>query len=282
MGIMSTIERANLNGRCAIFCSDDGRKKIKDNKGIKIYDHIDESKFETFNFFTSRFYSAVDIHVSEKPHVIVMTDLNVAKHTMIEPRSELIQIAGRFREIELASLTIIANHDKYLFYRSCEGAKAYLDGCEEIYRTLQSLRDISTSEEAAETLGEALERVSYARFLTKNEEKNYFMIDNYFQKEELKELYADKATWQDVFKEKALMEQFKVTHRDYIFGRPSFYPKVSGVYNYIDIVKRVVAFLDKLHDTETEEVYTVFDRQDALNELMKNYGNIVEAYSMLG
>src|SRR5690606_29451163 len=94
--------------------------------------------------------------------------------------------------------------------------------------------------------------------------------------------YADKATWQDVFKEKALMGQIKVTHRDYIFGRPSFYPKVSGVYNYIGIVKRVVAFLDKLHDTETEEVYTVFDRQDALNELMKKYGNIVEAYSMLG
>lgn len=280
IGIMSVIERANLHGKCAIFCSDGSGDKIKRDKGIKVYNDINESNFMEFNFFTSRFYSAVDININEPPHVIVFTDLNVAEHTMIDPYSDLIQISGRFRGINLASLTFISNQQIKLSYKSPKEAQEYLNGCGETYTTFQSLRDVASNEGARDLLTEALEKVTYSKFLTKDGEKNYFMIDNYFQKEKIKSLYADPKKWKEAFESVELKKQFNTISFEYNFKIPSYYPKVYGVQNFIETVKEVSNLLDILY--EDEEVYSVLNKDELWGDIAKTHPEIVSGYQKLG
>ena len=57
-----------------------------------------------YNFFTSRFFNAVDMELEEQPHVIML--VYFAEHTMIDPYTDAIQIVGRFRN-GVSSITYI-------------------------------------------------------------------------------------------------------------------------------------------------------------------------------
>ncbi|QBR10723.1 hypothetical protein [Sphingobacterium sp. CZ-2] len=281
VGIVSVIEQLGIQTQSAIFCSSNSADKIKGNGGVSVHYDIDESEFRKYNFLTSRFYSAVDIYVNEKPHIILLTDLNIAEHTMIDPYSDLIQIAGRFRGIELASLTYITNHDSELHYRTPNEAKAYLKGCAETYKTIQSLRDVSTNDGAKETLTEALERISYTRFLNDNGRINYFMVDNYLQKEELKGNFTDPELLRVTLNSEQLRKQFSLNHRDYIFNISSFYPKVNGVKNYIDIVRDIANRLQNIYSAK-QDVFAIDFSEDELYRLESKHPEIIEAYHKIG
>ena len=77
------------------FCSTQGIAKLRHVKDRSMHDRIEELK--RYNFFTSRFFSAVDIDVRCKPDIILLSDLYGAEQSVIDPRTEAIQIAGRFR-----------------------------------------------------------------------------------------------------------------------------------------------------------------------------------------
>jgi len=280
VGIMSIIERLGIQGQSTIFCSSNSSKKIKSN-GISVCSDIDTSKFKKFNFLTSRFYSAVDIYVKEKPHVILITDLNIADHTMIDPYSDLIQVAGRFRDIQLASLTFIANHNTKISYRSEEEAKAYLNGCAETYKTIQSLRDVTNNDGAKETLTEALERITYSRFLNEDGTINRFMIDNYIHKEQLKSLFTNQTNLENSFKSPLLQKQFKVRKYLLNFNVPSFYPKVNGIQKYIDIVRRISDFLEDVYSCEKDD-FCLDIKEYVLKDIEATHPEMVEAYNKLG
>ena len=59
-------------------------------------------KLNRYNFFTSRFYSAVDIVLEEKPVVIMISQVHKTvkgktPYSLIDLETEAIQIKGRFR-----------------------------------------------------------------------------------------------------------------------------------------------------------------------------------------
>ena len=85
-----------LAEECAVFCSDTSKNKLN-VKNIITFTDFNPLYIKRINFFTSRFYSAVDIVLPLCPDVIMITDLSTAKHSTIDPLSEAIQIQGRFR-----------------------------------------------------------------------------------------------------------------------------------------------------------------------------------------
>lgn len=80
-----------------IFCSEKSKKGLKELGFKNTYEdlHLPLAKY---NFFTCRFFSAVDIELPYNPDIIILTDLQTAKHSMVDPLSEVIQIQGRFKE----------------------------------------------------------------------------------------------------------------------------------------------------------------------------------------
>ena len=61
-----------------------------------------------YNFFTSRFFNAVDIELDFKPYVILVTDVYFAEQTMFDPYSDVVQIIGRFRN-GITAVTHVTN-----------------------------------------------------------------------------------------------------------------------------------------------------------------------------
>ena len=65
---LSLIQTLKLQGRCKVFCSEKSVRKLKREGFSDVSDNLTE--LAEINFFTSRFYSAVDIKLDYQPNVI--------------------------------------------------------------------------------------------------------------------------------------------------------------------------------------------------------------------
>jgi recombinational DNA repair protein RecR len=119
----------------------------------------------------------------------MITELYAAPHSTIDPETEAIQIAGRFRK-GFKNLTHITNYNKKLEYKDPATLTAYLEGQHNIYMEL--LKMLSNAKDLGEKhiLQQALECVDYSRFVNNKGEKDYFMYDNAFRDEYVKSIYT--------------------------------------------------------------------------------------------
>ena len=96
--IYALMEKMKVTEQSAVFCSEKSVDKL--NKQLNFpaaYDNWEVSKMAHFNWMTSRFYSALDIELDERPDVVMLTDCFIADYTMIDPYMDAVQIIGRFR-----------------------------------------------------------------------------------------------------------------------------------------------------------------------------------------
>ena len=96
--IYALMEKLKVTEQSAVFCSEKSVDKL--NKQLNFsaaYDNWDASKMAHFNWMTSRFYSALDIELDERPDIVMLTDCFIADYTMIDPYMDAVQIIGRFR-----------------------------------------------------------------------------------------------------------------------------------------------------------------------------------------
>lgn len=110
------------NGDYKVFCSDKSVKKLKSMKLHHTYDHL-KLPLAKVNFFTSRFFSAVDVKINKLADILVLSNYKQAVHSMIDPFTEAIQIQGRFRnkldgDRRYNSLTFITNTNDKLKVKS--------------------------------------------------------------------------------------------------------------------------------------------------------------------
>ena len=121
----------------SIYCSESARKELKKEGWEKnVFGNLQYEKKKVklttkYNFFTSRYYSAVDIKLDCKPAVIMLSvayksSQEKTPFTLIEPETEAIQIAGRFRN-GVSRLIHIAGINSEMEWRSKEDLKEYLE-----------------------------------------------------------------------------------------------------------------------------------------------------------
>jgi hypothetical protein len=79
-----------------VFCSIKSVEKLAVS-GVSAIDDFDSGLMRKYNFFTCRYFSAVDMITVHCPDIVMISNINEAKHSMIDPESEAIQIQGRFR-----------------------------------------------------------------------------------------------------------------------------------------------------------------------------------------
>lgn len=169
------------------YCSKDGIEKLYAGK------RRDKSVFISepgrHNFFTSRFFSAVDIEC-EPPHVVIISDLHGATQSTIDPKTEAIQIAGRFRN-GVRSLTHITTIDPNLEYQEKEETDNWLQGAGELYKQWGQELETSHNDGKRTLLREAISNNSYTRFLDENAQIDPFLIANYYEEQAVRKLYTD-------------------------------------------------------------------------------------------
>ena len=82
--ILQLIRKLNIIEDSAVFCSTKSVDKLKRNGFNRAYDNWNGKYKKPYMFFTSRFYSALDIEFDEKPDIVFVTEPYFAEYTMID------------------------------------------------------------------------------------------------------------------------------------------------------------------------------------------------------
>lgn len=124
-----------------VFCSKESADKLKSRFLEHSTDRL-ELPLRKVNLFTSRFFPSIDINLKELCDVLVLSNYDHVKHTLINPFTEAIQCQGRFRRVfpngkRYNSLTIIASIPNELKVNSEEEIYKDIDARIKSYRAVQ-------------------------------------------------------------------------------------------------------------------------------------------------
>jgi hypothetical protein len=190
------IQALKIEGKSKIFCSKKSSEKLV-KRGYRISSDKVELPLAKYNFFTSRFFSAVDIFLNIKPDIVILTDLDEALHTMIDPYTEAIQIYGRFRnkylneKIPFNSLTHITNYRPDLDVKTNEEINQMIERYKKTYDWIKGEYKDDLTEAAKRALNTDGEKISYSDYVDENGNFNHFILDNQYNEERIKRYYTD-------------------------------------------------------------------------------------------
>lgn len=177
-----------------VFCSQKSVEKLKKREITNAYEQI-EYPLAKYNFFTCRFYSALDIlNGKHKPDILILTDLRTAQWTMIDPFTEAIQIQGRFRkkgkdDVTYNSLTHITTIDPDIHVQSREEIKNRIDQSIINYGLLKKEHDETTDEFKRKAILKDMGNLEYQNLIDERGDINPFSIDNLYNEERVRAYY---------------------------------------------------------------------------------------------
>lgn len=179
--ITKTISDLKLESEAMVFSSH--RLYIKRFKvtGVKhSYTSIKGCKGELakVNFFTGRFFSAVDMIFPDiKPVIVMVTNIYHSTHSKIDPMTDAIQISGRFRE-GIKKMVHISNYNPDIPLKAPKEMKAEIDELLSLYRLLENYKKASpTNPFKAQLVGQMLEEAPFIKFMTDGKLDTY-LADN--------------------------------------------------------------------------------------------------------
>ena len=135
--ILRIIERLHLEERSQVYCSEKSVKKLREKGYNRCYDIL-QDQFAEICFFTSRFYSAVDIELPYKPYVVILSEVIGAPFSAIDPATEVVQAIGRFRK-GTASICHITNLAPKMVALSKADLTKRLESHEKVYQQIYAL-----------------------------------------------------------------------------------------------------------------------------------------------
>ena len=273
--IHSFIKQLDIENESTVFCAKKSVEKLKSKKFKHTFEQWSKSQMKKYNFFTSRFYNALDIELEIKPTVIMISEVYFSEYSMIDPHTDAIQAIGRFRN-GVNSIYHIFNTNPNLPVRTKEEVDIYLQVSKEVYNKIKTFYNCATSEEARNAYREALKVLPFNKMLDKEGRENFFAIDNYVDEALLKSSYNEKEELIASYKRNPLFD-LDVESAYFPFGDFERLKKESKYASLKDKRKEVVHLLESLNgDDETEMIRNYKD------ELRKADPFIYEAYEEIG
>ena len=273
--IYSFIKQLDIENESTVFCAKKSVEKLRNNHFKHAFEQWSESRMRKYNFFTSRFYNALDIELEIKPTVIMITEVYFSEYSMIDPNTDAIQAIGRFRN-GIEQVCHIFNTNTNFPVRTMEEIDGYIAGCEDVYKKLKTLYDCAATEGARDSFRAALEIVPYNKMLDKEGRKNYFAIDNYKDEALLKSYYNNRFGVFKCYQDNKLFDVFHV-HSLFPLGDYERLRRENKSVSLKEKRKEIVRQLELLKgDDETEMI------REYKNDLREADPFIYEAYEVIG
>lgn len=268
---LSLIQTLKLQEYCKVFCSEKSVRKLKREGFAAVSDNLTE--LAEVNFFTSRFYSAVDIKLDYQPNVIILTDVFHAPYSMIDPQTEVVQAIGRFRN-GVAKLHHVTNTCNMLACLLHEDLIQQLESKEAVYNKVSTIPTVNDIEKNA--LLEAVSGMEYKRFVTREGKRNWFMWDNAWEDEKIKAYYKYPSWIKAAYKNAPFHTKF-FKHNQPITDEDRLRRKQAGLKSMKALWKEVMEQLDRIQTTNPDA-----DPSYILNELGEEFEAMVKAHTILG
>ncbi|MBC8603146.1 DEAD/DEAH box helicase family protein [Parabacteroides acidifaciens] len=191
---LKLIEELGIQKESNLYTSPDSIKEIKaNNKNIAVglYDEF-TGNLQRYNFFTSRYYSAVDLDTDIKPDIIMISDFWSKPQTIIDPYTHAIQITGRFRNGNGSITHIVKTNDK-VSVRSEKEIRESLTKQKAFWEAILTLQECADPA-VQPFIDEILERTTFGSVIFREGEYqgklNGFIVTNMIEKERVRDYYT--------------------------------------------------------------------------------------------
>lgn len=287
--LINHLEKQKINDYKA-FCSKKSAIKFKDRDIFNSYESLN-LPLAKYNFFTSRFFSAVDIVIDKKPDIIILTDIYEAKYSRIDPFTNSIQTYGRFRHTfpdgkKFNSLTHITNYGDGETILDESEIESYILQCKKNYEQLKEDHDDELNKGKKKALSEAMKQSPYLQFIDDDGTINYFKVDNFYDNERIKDYYTSPSKIFEAYKN---TKHFIVNHVNLL--------SLVGDKELLEYKKRkrgkeklkfLVQILDAIYNSQNS--FTPEQIKSIINDLLKvedrktvkHLELTIEAYEKLG
>jgi hypothetical protein len=283
--IKAIIDYLDIENKSKIFCSEDSVRLLKKLQFENA--QTDLGNFAKINFLTSRCYSSLDIDLDYKPDVIMVTDVFHATHTMIDPKTDAVQISGRFRKKAdetdkktVNSLTHITNYKSDIKYSNREQSLSWINSSYKTHLEWQDKLRHESEQGAKENYEQALKNSLMKDFIRLDGSLESFMVDNYINQQRVRSYYD---CYNHLYIGYLESSHFKVTLKRFPF------PVTDASTMNLALAKTKKAIAELVCD-HLNEYTSNFDHQtfrdyhpdDEIKKLKIKHPSIVEAYFLLG
>ncbi|MBB2151711.1 hypothetical protein [Pedobacter gandavensis] len=195
-----------------VFCAKDlDDKFFKHQKISNIQYSVEDQQYAKYNFFTSRFFSAVDMLYTDgtKPHVIMLTNIPWVKHSIIDPETEAIQIWGRLR----AGISSITHITKLFINREPRSPIQIIADMELDITIIDRLKevDLDFKNNVVQDVIGAITDKNLLNIVFENYTLNSYIQDAYRHKKLVENKYTSIEALKESYRQSNF---FKVIHRD--------------------------------------------------------------------
>lgn len=284
--INRAITCAEIFPESAVFCSE---QRLDDMPESLAYSDsmIDLGNFQKYNFLTSRFFAAVDIDLDEDCEIVILSDVKSVLYTAIDPRSDAVQIIGRFRyKDRVKKITVISNVNEDIDYMTNDELDRYFATSEYLYNKIKLEVETNQDKIKKRVFEEYLKVVPFNRFLDEdgvispflmdNFKYDNFVVKNYQSFKSLKTAYAT-----------CKVPNSNISYFNVISSVKN-YPKSSDTMDFPDNIRTyrdkmlfVIKVLDKLINP-LKKVDDIGEKYLMLDKLKYHYPELFEAYNLLG
>ncbi|WP_167618039.1 hypothetical protein [Maribellus sediminis] len=288
-GIANVIQknREIIGDEYMVFASNDAEKQLHKLSITNVKTDF-KQPLKKFNFFTSRFFSAFDIDIPHrKADILILTDLKTALHSIIDPRTEAVQIQGRFREPEpiklgywFNSLTHIHNYNEQLEVKSDKQLDTEITEYELTHQHLKERLAHATDLDSAKAIDKELKSVKFAYYLDETDEINYFVVDNAYNEERVKRYYKSKL---GLFKEYDREDSFfkpRLIDRVDLYNLEVLTQSIAGL-GVAKQIKMIVEWISQAEDVQKlkENLLPIFEHTHTVFTAYKKLGiEVIERY----
>ena len=227
-----------------------------------------------YNFLTSRFFNALDIELDFQPEVFIVTDVNMATQSIIDPFTDTIQIIGRFRN-GIASASHITNTDYKFQVRSKKQLQFRITVFEETYKTLKAYYDNATSDELRDAVKAILNNHPLTPLLNTDGTKNWFKIDNYLAENLVQGYYN---CFDELVKNYKECKSFKLNYESTAY-KLSDTERLKRENKSLSIKAKRREIVEQLEILKGDETSIAMEHK---RELIRTDAFIVQAYDELG
>jgi len=186
--IFELIQALGIENESKVFCSPEGCRSLR----ARDFNNVDEdiSEFLQYNFFTSRFFNAVDIKLDYEANVLMITDVYKAPFSKLDPYTDAIQIVGRFRN-GTDEITHISNFDAEIKYRERDDAIRFVNEQYDFYTGVTNIADSQFTEGGIVAASQAIDGMEVTKFVGEGEKINSTMVDNFILEQNIKSHYRN-------------------------------------------------------------------------------------------
>jgi len=278
-GIVSIINELGIGNESRVFCSKESAflLKVKERTLNISHDFLpeDNGRLAKYNFFTSSFYTGLDIELCYKPNIIILTDCETLKYSIVDPYTDVPQIIGRFRNGMYQSVVHINDHTKFIEQPSQEQLEARMDNSKIVYEAIENLKASAPDLELKKVFDEVKERSHPYSTLISNGQYSYFKEDNYWNLQRIRSYYKQPYLLSQAYYD---CDMFHVHEDSSIYDGSGVVKLKRSTGKY---TKTNVFEFGRLYE-ELQLVKGTFIYYSKLNELAQIFPVLAEAFERLG